>query len=86
MTEAEKLEAQKMADLGNALELLGNNMAHENWFKNKYNLFFLISIGMDKSLDEFNLSTKENYTDFINRLYARLNVHNVIYAFLFLYV
>jgi hypothetical protein len=24
MTEAEKLEAQKMADLGNALELLGN--------------------------------------------------------------
>ena len=39
---------------------------------------------MDKSLDEFNLSTKENYTDFINRLYARLNVHNVsilIYIF-----
>jgi len=38
---------------------------------------------MDKSLDEFNLSTKENYTDFINRLYARLNVHNVKYLFTF---
>ena len=31
MTEAEKLEAQKMADLGNALELLGNkSCAYKN--------------------------------------------------------
>ena len=46
-------------------------------------LYYLTFKGMDKSLDEFNLSTKENYTDFINRLYARLNVHNVCFLNLF---
>lgn len=33
--------------------------------------------GLDGSLNEFSLKTKEEYQDYINRFYSRVNIHNV---------
>lgn len=32
--------------------------------------------GVQKSLDEFSLETKEEYQDYVNRLYGKINVYN----------
>lgn len=37
--------------------------------------------GISKSLDEFSLNTKEDYQDYVNRLYAKINLQNVIIIF-----
>jgi hypothetical protein len=33
--------------------------------------------GISKSLDEFSLNSKEDYQDYINRLYGKINLQNV---------
>jgi hypothetical protein len=33
--------------------------------------------GISKTLDEFSLSSKEDYQDYVNRLYAKINLQNV---------
>ena len=55
MTEEEKKEAQRLADLRNATELFG----------------------LDKSLDELKISSKEDYLNYINVFYAKVNVFSV---------
>ena len=46
--------------------------------KLSFNTFFF-GKGVDKSLDEINLDNKESCSDYVNRLYAKLNIHNVIF-------
>lgn len=42
--------------------------------------------GISKSLDEFSLNSKEDYQDYVNRLYAKINLQNVFIFSLFIYV
>lgn len=40
--------------------------------------------GVAGSLDQIVLKTKEDYTDYINRFFAKMNIHNVKYQTIFL--
>lgn len=40
-------------------------------------LFELLNLGLEKSLDEFSIDSKEEYKDFINRINARLSTLTV---------